>query len=67
MGIGFVTVPRNQVAIDTDVELTVLTGNQYERFDVFTDPVQCLSRHPGGSRSVASMLTVLDFEFHLVT
>ncbi len=65
MRVRLVPVPGHQVAIDGDVELPVLAGNQPETLYVVSRPVQRFASHPGSSRRVSSMVTVLDFDLHL--
>ena len=66
MRVGLVTMPRHQIAVDANVELSVIAWNQPEAFDAVSDPIKRLASHPGGSRRVSSMVTVLDFDLQLV-
>ena len=66
MGIGLVAVLAHQFAVDADVELAVASGYELEGSDVVTGAVEGLTRHPGGSQGVASMVAVEDLDFQLV-
>ena len=50
----------NQLAIYPHVELTVNAWNECEGRDVLAYPRQRVTRHPGGSERVSSILAVFD-------
>ena len=60
MGVGQVLMGGHELAIDPNVELAVLAGDQGEGLDVGAHPGEHVARHPGGPQRMASMLTVLN-------
>lgn len=65
MSVGLMPVPGYELAVDADVELSVVARQQLERLYAVSRAVQGLTRHPGGSRGVPSILTVLDLYVQL--
>ncbi len=65
VGVRLVSMPCDQIAVDADVKLAMFAGNEAERFDALTGSIQRLTRHPGGSRRVTSMLAVFDLDLEL--
>ena len=63
MGVGFVAVFGNDVAVDDDIELAVRPGGELKGGDMVADPAQGFASHPGGAQGVASILAVKDFQF----
>ena len=65
MGVGLVAVLAHKLAIDTDVELPMASGYELEGVYVLTSTIQSLSRHPGGSRGVSSVVAVENLDIQL--
>ena len=67
VSVGLMAMRGNELAVDADVELAVVAGNQLESLDVRSHAIQCFSRHPGGTRCVASVVAVLDLDVQLIS
>ena len=65
MSVRLVPVPRHQLPIDSDVELSVIARNEPEGLDLFSRTAERLTRHPGGPECVTSVLAVLDLDIEL--
>ena len=62
VGVGFVAVFGDQLAVDADVEFAVAAGDESEGADAVADAVEGVAGHPGGAEGVASVVAVFDFD-----
>ncbi len=62
VGVGFVSVLGDELAIDADVEFAVAAGDEGEGGDAVADAVEGVAGHPGGAEGVASVVAVFDFD-----
>ena len=61
VGVGFVAVLGDELAVDADVEFAVTAGDEGEGGDAVADAVEGVAGHPGGAEGVASVVAVFDF------
>ena len=61
VGVGFVSVLGDELAVDADVEFAVTAGDEGEGGYAVSDAVEGVAGHPGGAEGVASVVAVFDF------
>lgn len=65
MSVGFVAMVGHHNTVENDIEFTVGPGRKLKVVNVLTSPVQRLSRHPGGTKGMTSILAIQNLQFHL--
>ena len=61
VGVWFVAVLGDELAVNADVEFTVAAGDEGEGGDAVADAVEGVAGHPGGAEGMASVVAVFDF------
>ena len=62
VGVWFVAVLGDELAVNADVEFTVAAGDEGEGGDAVADAVEGIAGHPGGAEGMASVVAVFDFD-----
>ena len=62
VGVGFVSMLGDELAVNADVELAVAAGDKGEGGDAVADAVKGVAGHPGGAEGLASVVAVFDFD-----
>ena len=62
VGVGFVAVFGDELAVNADVEFAVAAGDEGEGVDSIADAVEGVAGHPGGAEGVASIVAVFNFD-----